>query len=177
MANHPISRAGFLRRASASALAFHIVPRTVLGQGHTPPSDKLHIAGIGIGGQGGGLMRDPAIASQNIVALCDVDWKYADRHARSHARAHRHCRHAHGQVRIRREADGALQRQLAPDEGVDRGRRHRHGEGSAWLERSAGKFLEAGHVSSHGRYGRPRKSGLESVAGRGADGSISAPAH
>ena len=63
-------------QATGSALAFTIVPRFVLGgEGNTPPSEKLNIAGIGIGGQGGGVLND--MSSQNIVALCDVDWKYA----------------------------------------------------------------------------------------------------
>jgi len=77
------SRAGFLRMVAAGVSGFQIVPRYVLGRGMTPPSDKLNIAGIGIGGQGGGLLRDPAIAGQNIVALCDVDWNYAARTARN----------------------------------------------------------------------------------------------
>ena len=47
------------------------MPRHVLGRGLTPPSEKLNIAGIGIGGQGGGVLRD--MATENIVALCDVD--------------------------------------------------------------------------------------------------------
>ena len=41
----------------------------------TPPSEKLNIAGIGIGGQGGSVLRD--MAGENIVALCDVDSKKA----------------------------------------------------------------------------------------------------
>jgi len=52
-----------------------VAPREVLGQGATPPSDKLNIAGIGIGGQGGGVLND--MKSENIVALCDVDWDKA----------------------------------------------------------------------------------------------------
>ncbi len=53
-----------------------IVPRHVLGgPGHVPPSEKLNIAGIGVGGMGGGDIR--SVASQNIVALCDVDHTYA----------------------------------------------------------------------------------------------------
>ncbi len=47
----------------------------MLGQGLTPPSQKLNIAGIGIGGQGGGVLSD--MKSENIVALCDVDWAKA----------------------------------------------------------------------------------------------------
>ncbi len=43
--------------------------------GHVAPSDKLNIAGVGIGGKGRVNLK--AMTSENIVALCDVDWKYA----------------------------------------------------------------------------------------------------
>jgi len=70
-----ISRRDFLGGAAAAA-AFTIVPRNVLGgPRHIPPSEKLNIAGIGVGGQGSGDLR--AMESQNIVALCDVDWNRA----------------------------------------------------------------------------------------------------
>ncbi len=60
----------------AAAAAFTIVPRHVLGgPGRTPPSEKLNIAGIGIGGRGAGDLGE--VGSENIVALCDVDEKYA----------------------------------------------------------------------------------------------------
>jgi len=52
-----------------------IVPRHVLGRGMTPPSDLLNIAGVGIGGMGRANLI--ALASQNVTALCDVDWDYA----------------------------------------------------------------------------------------------------
>ena len=84
-----LSRRRFLRHSSAVALGLSLVPRHVLGQGQTPPSEKLDVAGIGIGGQGGGVLRDPAIASQNIVALCDVDWKYAAGTAKTFPQAQR----------------------------------------------------------------------------------------
>ncbi len=42
---------------------------------HTSPNDRLNIAGIGIGGMGGSNLK--ACESENIVALCDVDSKYA----------------------------------------------------------------------------------------------------
>ncbi len=87
--SNSLSRAKFLQRVGAAAAGFYIVPRHVLGRGFTPPSDKLNIAGIGIGGQGGGLMRDPANASQNIVALCDVDWKFAANTAKANPKAER----------------------------------------------------------------------------------------
>ncbi|NID16344.1 Gfo/Idh/MocA family protein [Luteibacter yeojuensis] len=66
---------------TATALAatgLMIVPRHVLGgPGHTPPSDRLNIAGIGVGGMGMHNMR--ALAGENIVAMCDVDWGYVDK--------------------------------------------------------------------------------------------------
>src|ERR1700720_4137 len=78
-----LSRRKFLTTAAAAAVsgaatsgsAFTIVPRHVLGRGFTPPSDTLNIAGIGVGGIGRANLV--ALASQNIVALCDVDWDYA----------------------------------------------------------------------------------------------------
>jgi predicted dehydrogenase len=67
-----LTRRAFLRVSASTALAFQVVPRHVIGQGVTPPSEKLNIAGVGIGGQGGGVLGD--MKSENIVALCDVDW-------------------------------------------------------------------------------------------------------
>ena len=61
-----MQRRRFLQAAGGAAFAFHVVPRHVLGRGMVPPSDKLNIAGIGIGGQGGGVLRD--MAGENIVA-------------------------------------------------------------------------------------------------------------
>jgi predicted dehydrogenase len=67
-----------LMRGLGAAAAFTIVPRHVLaGAGYTPPSEKLNIAGIGIGGRGAGDLHE--VSSENIVALCDVDDKYAAR--------------------------------------------------------------------------------------------------
>ena len=70
-----MNRRGFLQSVVGTTFGFHVVPRHVLGRGFTPPSEKLNIAGIGIGGQGGGVIRD--MATENIVALCDVDSKKA----------------------------------------------------------------------------------------------------
>jgi predicted dehydrogenase len=75
MLEHNTSRRRFLA-ASATAAAFTIVPRHVLGgQGNTPPSEKLNIAGIGIGGMGKANLHN--LESENITALCDVDLNYA----------------------------------------------------------------------------------------------------
>ena len=66
-----MKRRTFLQLTGLATLGFQVVPRHVLGQGLTPPSEKLNIAGVGVGGQGGGVLQD--MKSQNIVALCDVD--------------------------------------------------------------------------------------------------------
>ncbi len=70
-----MNRRELLRCAGGAAFSFHVVPGHVLGRNETPPSGKLNIAGIGIGGQGAGVLRD--MASESIVALCDVDSKKA----------------------------------------------------------------------------------------------------
>lgn len=70
-----ISRRGFLTKAVTSGAALAVVPRHVLGRGFTPPSDTFNVAGVGVGGMGSVNLTN--LASQNIVALCDVDWGYA----------------------------------------------------------------------------------------------------
>ena len=65
-------------KASATGLAaMTVVPNNVMGAalGHKAPSDKLNIAGVGVGGRGAGVLK--GLEGENIVALCDTDWKYA----------------------------------------------------------------------------------------------------
>ena len=72
-----VTRRDFMRAAAVVA-GFTLVPRNVLGgPRHTPPSEKLNIAGVGIGGRGAGDLHE--LESENIVALCDVDDKHAAR--------------------------------------------------------------------------------------------------
>ncbi|MRX63813.1 Gfo/Idh/MocA family protein [Maribacter luteus] len=71
-----LSRRDFVGKTLAASAAFTIVPSyAVSGLGHVAPSDKLNIAGIGVGGMGLANLKN--LESQNIVGLCDVDWKYA----------------------------------------------------------------------------------------------------
>ncbi|MDR0748170.1 MAG: Gfo/Idh/MocA family oxidoreductase [Tannerellaceae bacterium] len=92
-----IGRRDFLQKSALTAAAFTVVPGSILGKSHgyQAPSDKLNIACAGIGGQGSSNLRavsgmaasganraagaaqavTPG-AGENIVALCDVDWKY-----------------------------------------------------------------------------------------------------
>src|SRR5260370_14736136 len=70
-----ISRRAFLTEVAAGSAVFTMVPRSVVGRGFTPRSDMLNIAAVGVGGMGRSNLIN--LASQNIVALCDVDWRYA----------------------------------------------------------------------------------------------------
>jgi len=74
-----ITRRGFIGATASAAAGFTIVPGSVMGKafGQTAPSDKLNIAGIGVGGVGRRNLAN--MKTDNIVALCDVDWHYADK--------------------------------------------------------------------------------------------------
>ena len=76
-ASASVPRRTFLASAAAVTAGFTIVPRHVLGgQGVTAPSDKLNIAGVGVGGMGKNNIRK--CESETIVALCDVDFGLAE---------------------------------------------------------------------------------------------------
>ncbi|AOW21522.1 Gfo/Idh/MocA family protein [Urechidicola croceus] len=69
------SRRNFIKKSAVAAVGFSIIPRHVLGKGFIAPSDKLNIAVIGGGGKG----KSDALnawnnGSNNITAICDVDW-------------------------------------------------------------------------------------------------------
>ena len=73
-----LSRRGFIGTSAAAAAAITVVPsNTIAGLGHKAPSDKLNIAGVGIGGMGFGNLKQ--METENIVALCDVDWDHSQR--------------------------------------------------------------------------------------------------
>src|SRR5882672_5669141 len=72
------SRRGFLKNSALAATGFFIVPRHVLGRGFVAPSDKLTIAGIGVGGKGqSDLSEFSKSPKANIAFLCDVDERQA----------------------------------------------------------------------------------------------------
>ena len=73
-----LNRRQFLQRAAFSLAAISVVRGSVLGlNGATAPSNRLNLAGIGIGGQGAHDLAQ--LDSENILALCDVDAAYAAR--------------------------------------------------------------------------------------------------
>jgi predicted dehydrogenase len=77
MTSPTIPRRSFIRATAASAAGISIIPSHVMGKalGHIAPSDKLNIAGIGVGGKGRVNLK--AMNTEKIIALCDVDWNYA----------------------------------------------------------------------------------------------------
>ena len=77
--SNSMTRRSFLQKSGAAALGLTIIPGVAMGKsfsGVTAPSDKLNIAAVGIGGMGNTNIKNVK-GTENIVALCDVDWKYA----------------------------------------------------------------------------------------------------
>ncbi len=70
-----INRREFIGTSAVALGGLTIIPRHVVsGLGHIAPSDKLNIAGVGIAGMGRNNLVNVA-KTENIVALCDVDWR------------------------------------------------------------------------------------------------------
>jgi hypothetical protein len=72
-----ITRRSFIGTTGAVAAGLTILPSSVIsGLGKRAPSDKLNIAVVGIGGMGNSNLK-AVKGTENIVALCDVDWGYS----------------------------------------------------------------------------------------------------
>ncbi len=67
--NNRLTRREFLK-SSAAVAAFTFVPAHAFGA-----NEKLNVACIGVGGMGASDVSQ--MGGENIVALCDVDWKHA----------------------------------------------------------------------------------------------------
>jgi hypothetical protein len=77
--SNSMTRRSFLQKSGAAALGLTVIPNIVMGKsfsGVTAPSDKLNIAVVGVGGMGNSNLS-AVKPTENIVALCDVDWKYS----------------------------------------------------------------------------------------------------
>jgi len=71
---HQNSRRRFIKNSMLASAGFYIIPRHVMGRGFIAPSDKLTIAGIGVGGKGADDIDHFAKSGKaNIAFLCDVD--------------------------------------------------------------------------------------------------------
>ena len=62
------------RVAAACAAAPYFVPSASLGRdGNLPPSDRVNLGFIGVGGRGSALLRNFIPSSEaQVVAVCDV---------------------------------------------------------------------------------------------------------
>src|SRR5438128_1217624 len=69
------SRRNFVKNSALTAAGLIIIPRHVLGgKGNVPPSDKLLIAGVSIGGKMRSDLKNFFDSSKAEIAyLCDVD--------------------------------------------------------------------------------------------------------
>jgi predicted dehydrogenase len=83
------ARRDFLKTSTLALAGFHIVPRHVLGgTGYKAPSDKLVIAGIGVGGKGYGDIKSfYESGNAEIAVLCDVDDERAKRSREDYPKA------------------------------------------------------------------------------------------
>ncbi len=74
-----VSRRNFIKGTALASAGFTIVPNfTVSGLGYTAPSDMVNLATVGIGGVGRTKTRRMVEGGNaRVVAIADVDWKYA----------------------------------------------------------------------------------------------------
>ncbi|MDB6138479.1 MAG: oxidoreductase domain protein [Verrucomicrobiaceae bacterium] len=104
-----MNRRRFVASAAAATFGFQIVPRHVIGgPGFVPPSEKLNIGCIGIGGQAAGDMADmDSTGLVNFVALCDVDLDRGKANIKKYpdARLHRDYRR---QIEQQKDIDAVL---------------------------------------------------------------------
>jgi predicted dehydrogenase len=76
--NTTLTRRQFLGSTTAAIATFYILPTTLArGAERLAANEKINVAGIGIGSQGGSDVDAVAGEGHNIVALCDVDDNYA----------------------------------------------------------------------------------------------------
>jgi predicted dehydrogenase len=78
-----------LAGTGAGLASVHIGSRSLPGAEDLSANEKVNVAGIGIGGQGGGDINAVANEGHNIVALCDVDEKYAGKNLERYPKAER----------------------------------------------------------------------------------------
>jgi predicted dehydrogenase len=83
------SRRDFIKNTALATAGFFIVPRFVLGgKGFIAPSDRLIVAGIGVGGKGeSDIMNFYKSGKADIAFLCDVDDRRAANSIKSFPKA------------------------------------------------------------------------------------------
>lgn len=80
--NKELSRRSFLKVGASTAVGLAVAPGMLMGKSRKekktapkPLDRKLKVLGVGIGGRGASVLRD--LETEEIIGLCDVDWKYA----------------------------------------------------------------------------------------------------
>jgi predicted dehydrogenase len=83
-----LNRRQFLGGTTAGVALFNLLPGGLLhGADNLSRNEKIKVAGIGIGSQGGSDIDGVANEGHNVVALCDVDDKYAAKKFAQYAKA------------------------------------------------------------------------------------------
>jgi len=83
-----MQRRKFIKNSVAASAVFSIVPSFVLGKTHVPPSDTLYMGAFGIGGRGGGVIKDLTNTQKvKFVSLCDVDNRQIEASTKLHPKA------------------------------------------------------------------------------------------
>ena len=71
------TRKSFIGGMLAAGAVPAVVPHSVFGK--NAPSNRVTVGGIGIGGIGNAQLPQMKRAGFEVVALCDLDWQYAER--------------------------------------------------------------------------------------------------
>ncbi len=84
-----VSRRNFIVTGAAASAVPMWIPRHVIGgPGQLPPSEKVNLAGIGVGNRGWTVIRQ--MEAHNIVAICDVDAKYLGKASERYPKARKY---------------------------------------------------------------------------------------
>lgn len=79
-----MDRRKFIKTTATATAAGFVLPRFGIAQMKSPNS-KLNVAFVGVGGIGGMALN--GMESENIVALCDLDWNYSARQIKKYPKA------------------------------------------------------------------------------------------
>src|SRR5262245_54265135 len=86
--SHRRNRREFLKHAAATGAGFWVASHAAMSESRSP-NEKLNLAIIGAGGRGAENLR--SVASENIVALCDVDENNLNKAAAGHPKARKYA--------------------------------------------------------------------------------------
>jgi len=104
-----MDRRNFLRSTGTGIALVNLLPGSLLrGADRLSANDKLKVAGIGIGSRGGSDVNEVAGLGHNIVALCDVDEKYAAKEFAKYPDAKRFTDYREMFDRLGKEIDGVV---------------------------------------------------------------------